>query len=170
MKQFKHILVAFDGSPDSMQALEVAESFAKNNDSVLTIGFVMERPSVGPVGGAAVPSTGNPYSEEARTFMSPEPVVPHNVDAVDDGNMTQGEDLPDRMFDRAKNKLARNINVNYEAMYGKPDEALTDYATANDIDLIIIGNRGLSGIKKMIMGSVSQKVTNHAECAVLVIK
>lgn len=169
MKQFKQILVAFDGSPDSMKALEVAESFAKNNDSVLTVGFVMERPPSGPVGGA-VPSNGNPYSEESRPFMSSEPVVPHNVDAVDDGNITQGEDLPEKMFDRAKNKLTRNLPVNYESLYGKPDEALTTFATANDIDLIIIGNRGVSGIKKLFMGSVSQKVTNHAECAVLVVK
>ncbi|HLQ72114.1 MAG TPA: universal stress protein [Bacillota bacterium] len=168
MKQFKQILVAFDGSPDSMKALEVAETFVKNNDSVLTVGYVMERPPSGPVGGP-VPSTGNQYSETG-TFMSAEPVVPHHVDSVNDGNIAQEDDLPEKMFDRAKNKLARNINVSYESLYGKPDEALTDFATANDIDLIIIGNRGFSGIKKLFMGSVSQKVTNHAECAVMVVK
>ncbi|WP_240452417.1 universal stress protein [Virgibacillus sp. YIM 98842] len=55
-------------------------------------------------------------------------------------------------------------------MSGKPAAELIKYADENKVDLIVIGNRGLSGIKKFFMGSVSQKVTNDAPCAVFVMK
>ncbi|MDY0404190.1 universal stress protein [Virgibacillus sp. 179-BFC.A HS] len=42
MKRFKNILVAFDGSPDSVQALEAAETLAKDQQSHLTVAYVHE--------------------------------------------------------------------------------------------------------------------------------
>ncbi|MDY0409746.1 universal stress protein [Paracerasibacillus soli] len=53
---------------------------------------------------------------------------------------------------------------------GKPANEITDFAKGKDIDLIIIGNRGLNGIKEFVLGSVSKKVVDEATCPVLVVK
>ncbi|RYG71245.1 universal stress protein [Lentibacillus lipolyticus] len=49
-------------------------------------------------------------------------------------------------------------------------EKVCSYADEYDIDLIIIGNRGLGAVKKLLLGSVSTRVVQHANCPVLVIK
>ncbi len=47
---------------------------------------------------------------------------------------------------------------------------IVDYAEKNRIDMIVIGSRGLSGIKKMLLGSVASGVVTYAHCPVLVAK
>ena len=47
---------------------------------------------------------------------------------------------------------------------------IVDYAEKNRIDMIVIGSRGLSGIKKMLLGSVAGGVVTYAHCPVLVVK
>lgn len=49
-------------------------------------------------------------------------------------------------------------------------EAIVNYAADKKINLIVIGTRGLTGFKKLLMGSVSAGVLSHAHCAVLVVR
>lgn len=51
-----------------------------------------------------------------------------------------------------------------------PGIAISDYAEENDIDLIIVGHRGLSNLKKLLMGSVSSTIVQRATCHVLIVK
>lgn len=51
-----------------------------------------------------------------------------------------------------------------------PGVAICDYAIEHDIELIIVGNRGLSNLRKLILGSVSNVIVQRASCKVLVIK
>ncbi|MGI6591458.1 MAG: universal stress protein [Eggerthellaceae bacterium] len=55
-------------------------------------------------------------------------------------------------------------------LYGDPASALVKYAYDNDIDLIILGHRGIRGFKKLRMGSVSEQVLKLARCTVMVVK
>jgi nucleotide-binding universal stress UspA family protein len=48
--------------------------------------------------------------------------------------------------------------------------AIVDYAERDDIDLIVVGSRGLSGFKKLLLGSVASGVVTYAHCPVLVVK
>ncbi|MFA5808984.1 MAG: universal stress protein [Thermoleophilia bacterium] len=48
--------------------------------------------------------------------------------------------------------------------------AIADIAKEEEVDLIVLGSRGLSGFKGMLLGSVSNKVLQQAHCPVLVIK
>ncbi len=47
---------------------------------------------------------------------------------------------------------------------------IVDYAEENDINLIVIGTRGLSGFKKLLLGSVATHVITYAHCPVMVVK
>lgn len=49
-----------------------------------------------------------------------------------------------------------------------PAEALIATAEEIDADLIVVGNKGVSGVRRFLLGSVAQKVVQHAPCAVLV--
>jgi len=49
-------------------------------------------------------------------------------------------------------------------------ETIINHAAKEDVDLIIVGTRGLGGFKKMLIGSVSSGVISHANCPVLVVR
>ncbi|MEE8357814.1 MAG: universal stress protein, partial [Candidatus Hydrothermarchaeales archaeon] len=53
---------------------------------------------------------------------------------------------------------------------GEPANEILGFATENDIDYIVMGSRGLSGIKKFLMGGVSTRVMEHSHCYVLIVK
>ncbi len=48
--------------------------------------------------------------------------------------------------------------------------SIIDYATSRDVDLIVIGTRGRTGLKRLLMGSVANGVVQHAHCSVLLVR
>jgi nucleotide-binding universal stress UspA family protein len=73
--------------------------------------------------------------------------------------------------DVAKRLRARGIaNVDAEIVEGPAASAILDMAETRAPDLLVVGTRGLSAWKGLVRGSVSQIVTQHAACPVLVIK
>ena len=53
---------------------------------------------------------------------------------------------------------------------GSPAHEIADFTEKNDIDLIVMGNRGLGAFSRTLLGSVSAKVINHSKVSVLVVK
>lgn len=53
---------------------------------------------------------------------------------------------------------------------GDPAEAILDIAEQVGADLVVVGNKGVSGVRRFLLGSVAQKVVQHAPCAVLVVR
>ncbi len=53
---------------------------------------------------------------------------------------------------------------------GNPAQIITEYVRENDSDLVVMGSRGLSGIKEMFLGSVSHNVVQKVSCPVLIVK
>lgn len=51
---------------------------------------------------------------------------------------------------------------------GDPGEALISVAEAVQADLIVVGNRGMTGLKRFVLGSVPNKIAHHAPCSVLI--
>lgn len=69
-----------------------------------------------------------------------------------------------------KQSLEQGINFKKEISKGKPSEKIPKFAETNEFDLIIIGARGLSKTKKILLGSVSKKVIDKSKVPVLIIK
>ncbi len=63
-----------------------------------------------------------------------------------------------------------NISTDTEMVPGHPSDAICLKARMDKFDLIVMGSRGLSGVKGYLMGSVSSAVTRHAPCSVLVVR
>ena len=49
-------------------------------------------------------------------------------------------------------------------------QLITEFAEKNDVDLIVIGTRGLGGFKRLLLGSVASGVMSHASCSVIVVR
>ena len=60
--------------------------------------------------------------------------------------------------------------VNVHPREGDPADAILDVAEERNSDLIVVGNKGMSGAKRFLLGSVPNKVSHHAPCSVLIIR
>jgi nucleotide-binding universal stress UspA family protein len=75
--------------------------------------------------------------------------------------------------DKVKQKASeKNVKVKTDVVIGISSvvKEIIEYAEKNRIDMIVIGSRGLSGIKKMLLGSVASGVLIYSHCPVLVTK
>ena len=68
--------------------------------------------------------------------------------------------------------LAREASVPVElyARQGDPADAILDVAEEQGADLIVVGNKGMTGAKRFLLGSVPNKISHHAPCSVLIIR
>jgi nucleotide-binding universal stress UspA family protein len=65
----------------------------------------------------------------------------------------------------------KNIQIKAEIISSmNTAEGIVDYAQEKNLELIVIGTRGRSGFKKLLLGSVASKVVTYAHCPVLVVK
>jgi nucleotide-binding universal stress UspA family protein len=70
----------------------------------------------------------------------------------------------------AKQAEEQGVQVDWGAREGDPAEAIIEAAQDEDADLIVVGNRGMSGAKRFLLGSVPNKVSHHAPCSVMVVR
>jgi nucleotide-binding universal stress UspA family protein len=83
--------------------------------------------------------------------------------------MQSGEKHVNNVRQMAKQK---SVKVKTDVVVGISSvvKEIIEYAHKNKIDMIVIGSRGLSGFKKMLLGSVASGVVTYAHCPVLVAK
>jgi nucleotide-binding universal stress UspA family protein len=62
------------------------------------------------------------------------------------------------------------VNVEIYAREGDPADAILDVAEEQSADLIVVGNKGMTGAKRFLLGSVPNKVSHHAPCSVMIIR
>ncbi|MCC0177775.1 universal stress protein [Waterburya agarophytonicola K14] len=75
-------------------------------------------------------------------------------------------------FLQQKNKEAQAASIKSEfvQLTGNPGREICKLANTWSADIILVGSRGLKGLKEMFLGSVSNYVTHHAPCSVLIIR
>jgi nucleotide-binding universal stress UspA family protein len=75
----------------------------------------------------------------------------------------------DVVFEYIKNESqARCLKVDYKVVIGHPGESIAEMTS--DYDLVVCGSLGRSGLKKAVLGSVSEMITRFAECPVLIVR
>ena len=148
----RRILVAVDGSKPSIDASVQAIDIAKRFDAELIALYVVS------------PDIRYNYLEDVIT-----PGLPRAMKDVMMIAMQKGAKHVDKVKQKASEK---NVKVKTDVVIGISSvvKEIVDYAEKNRIDMIVIGSRGLSGIKKMLLGSVANGVVTYAHCPVLVAK
>ena len=139
---FSKILVAIDGSDASMDAADYAISTSEQYNAELYALHVIR---------ADVDLFGPHETSEFMTTMR-----------------NEGEKYLNKVRLKANEK---NIQIKTEIISSTNIAGgIVDYAEENKIDLIVIGTRGRTGFKKLLLGSVASHVVTYAHCPVLVVK
>ncbi|WP_440119522.1 universal stress protein [Paenibacillus sp. QZ-Y1] len=66
--------------------------------------------------------------------------------------------------------IQKNVKHRVTFVNGDPGPTIVDYANKNNVDLLIIGSRGLNSLQEFVLGSVSHKVVKRARCPVMIVK
>ena len=80
------------------------------------------------------------------------------------------EDVSQTLESAAEGLRAAGIEVETHAREGDPADAILDVAEEQEADLIVVGNKGMTGAKRFLLGSVPNKVSHHAPCSVMIIR
>ena len=79
------------------------------------------------------------------------------------------EDVEATLREAAAEVEAAGVAVTTYAREGDPADAILDVAEERGADLVVVGNKGMTGAKRFLLGSVPNKVSHHAPCSVLII-
>lgn len=84
--------------------------------------------------------------------------------------ITPREDVEATLEEVAEAAREAGITVGAHARQGDPADAILDVAEETGADLVVIGNKGMTGAKRFLLGSVPNKISHHAPCSVLIIR
>ncbi len=141
MTEPEHVLVPVDGSEPARDALE----FAVTNfpDSAFTLLHVI-----------------NPI----RTFDVGHP------DFWDDTQVESEREQADRLLEDLTDEIPGGTDVTTVAEFGDPAETIVEYASLNDVDHVVVGSHGRSGVKRLVLGSVAEAVSRRATVPVSIVR
>jgi nucleotide-binding universal stress UspA family protein len=90
----------------------------------------------------------------------------------DERDWTLDDDEPDPTEIESAAQVARAAGARpiRERAVGRPEYAILEAAGRDRSDLVVVGSRGLSGVARVLLGSVSEYVATHAHCSVLVVR
>jgi nucleotide-binding universal stress UspA family protein len=80
------------------------------------------------------------------------------------------EDVEATLKEAAEAVDGAGVKVDTFAREGDAADAILDVAEETNADLIVVGNKGMTGTKRFLLGSVPNKVSHHAPCSVLIIR
>ena len=144
---FQSIVVGTDGSETARQAVEEAIGLAK------AVGASIELVS------AFEPIPNQRLRDEARA-------APADLQWM----VNPREDVDATLREASEAIAQAGVAVTVYAREGDPADAILDVAEERGADLIVVGNKGMTGAKRFLLGSVPNKVSHHAPCSVLIIR
>jgi nucleotide-binding universal stress UspA family protein len=136
---FKNVLVGADSSATALRAVEAAVELAAALGAKLHIVTAYKAVTV------ALPE------------MPPDIFYSTQVEAADE-----------LLLELTSVAKKANVEVEIHAATGEPGAAIVSVATRLGVDLIVVGNKGMRG-KRRVLGSVPNSVAHHAPCAVLIV-
>lgn len=141
---FNKIIVAIDQVELTKKLLNATVEIARDKQSQVTLVHVSQE-----------------YVSNGMTYL-PENFLEEILNEIKKASLEK--------LQQAKSKL-KSVGINSETVLlkGDPAHEILKYAKDTEQQLIIIGSRGLSGIKEMMLGSVSHKVSQLSKCPVLIV-
>jgi nucleotide-binding universal stress UspA family protein len=144
---FARIVVGTDGSETARQAVREATELAKQTGASLDVVSAFD-----PV----------PSSRLREERLEAPADIAHEVNPH--------EDVDAILAEAARDVEGSGVNVRTFARQGEAADAILDVAEEENADLIVVGNKGMTGAKRFLLGSVPNKVSHHAPCSVLIIR
>jgi nucleotide-binding universal stress UspA family protein len=143
---FESMLVATDGSDTAASAVSQAGELAARTGSRVHVVTAYE-----PLRGRV--ATGRAVDPELGQWQ------------------LRQDSVADTILDQACASLRlQGVEAEPHARKGDPADAIIDLAEELDCDVIVVGNKGLTGARRFLLGSVPDKVSHHAPCSVLIVQ
>ena len=143
---YKRILVGTDGSEPSLRSVREAAALAKAFGAELVVLCVYQ---------TVDQATLERWKEDAPVEMSWQ----YSPTSIAEQSVEKGRRAAEEMGVGAKTLIAE----------GEAGEMLIRTAEQEDVDLLVVGNRGMAGATRFLLGSVPNKVSHHAPCDVLIV-
>jgi nucleotide-binding universal stress UspA family protein len=144
---FRSIVVGTDGSETAREAVGAAVELAKLTGAKLELVSAYE------------PVSGQRLRDEARQ-------VPPDLQWM----VNPREDVDATLADAAERVGEAGVESRTYAREGDPADAILDVAEELGSDLVVVGNKGMTGAKRFLLGSVPNKVSHHAPCSVMIVR
>ena len=145
---YQVIVVGTDGSETATVAVRHATGLAKLNDATLHIVHAYQ--VVSPAG-LALAGTMPTWTDDV---------------AVNEGIISAAELVCSRAAEQARKE---GVEVETHALAGDPADLLLTVAKDVGADLVVVGNRGMTGVRRFVLGSVPNKVSHHCPCSLLIV-
>lgn len=170
---FQTILCPIDGSDHARKALDLAIDMASKNDSRLVLVHTLLRRD---------PEDLKHFAEVEGLSdkLSPELVHIQAADSIVDRGRPFNEPISGQVLANIGESILKAAERDAEARgvhevtplmtNGDPARRILEYADREQADCIVMGNRGLSDVKALFLGSVSHKVNNEASCTCITVK
>src|SRR5215212_11008108 len=139
---FASIVVGTDGSETAAEAVRQATDLAKAVGARVHVVSAYE-----PVGGQRLREERQKIPEDMQWMVNPR------------------EDVDNTLAEAEEQLKGEGVDVAVFARQGDPADAILDVAEEQDADLIMVGNKGMTGAKRFLLGSVPNKVSHHAPCS-----
>ena len=143
---FSSIVVGIDGSDTAREAVRQATALAS------AVGARIELVSA--------------YEPVTDARLRESIAVPEDLHWI----INPREDVEATLEEAAAQIRAAGVTVEVFARQGDPADAILDVAEERGSDLIVVGNKGMTGAKRFLLGSVPNKISHHAPCSVLIIR
>ena len=144
---FRSIVVGTDGSETAGEAVREAIELAKALGASVEVVSAYE-----PVSNLRLRQEARQAPEDLQWMVNPR------------------EDVDATLREAAEMVEEAGLNVRTYAREGDPADAILDVAEERGADLIVVGNKGMTGATRFLLGSVPNKVSHHAPCSVLIIR
>ena len=144
---FRSIVVGTDGSDTAQKAVDEAVDLAKALGAKLWLVSAYE-----PVPKARLREEARQTPADLQWMVNPR----EDVDATLNAAVELAEEI--------------GVATRTFARQGDPADAILDVAEEQGADLIVVGNKGMTGAKRFLLGSVPNKVSHHAPCSVLIVR
>ena len=150
---FSKILIPVDGSTNSMKAIDYAVDLADKYKSELLALHVL-------------------YSQSGFAFHKETVAGTITSSSLNDLNLEAKQEAEKWFEEINKRAEERNVQIKTEVVFTVISivEGILTYAEKENINLIIIGSKGKSGWKKLIVGSVASGISTYAHCPILIVK
>lgn len=136
---YKHILLAVDGSENSVRVAKEAVKIA-TEESLIEMVYVAD-------------------FEKAKTEV---------LQAASSESLLLERKRKVAPIEEVLKETGKNYKLTI--LHGTPGPEIVKYANEKQVDVVVIGSRGLNGLQEMVLGSVSHKVMKRVQCPALIVK
>lgn len=159
------ILYPVDGSDGAAAAMDNVEDLARTYDATVNVLFVVENPGLHGLAGDTDPGEAYGLTPEPEGATAGMGGSADSSDEIRAQAETRGQAVVEGVADALD-----GIETETAVLEGTPHKVILDYADTHDVDVVVLGTHGRTGLDRYLLGSVTEKVVRLSDVPVLTVR